>query len=128
MLSRQWANEIADKYESGEWGWTQGAECSWENDIQCFCLTGAIKASAGVKYERCRDHRIGEDGCGFYSHTIETPDQAYLWRERVRSVDSVISCSWYSSPVGRVIQFNDRPTRTKRDVINKLREFANGDR
>lgn len=118
---RNWANEIADKYESGEWGWTQGTLCEWdESGKACYCLSGAIRAYAGAVFVRCT---CGQ--CPYYGDMVQTGAQEFEARTLIKELGA--SLPYTGAVYGSVIEFNDDHVTTVHDVINRLREFANGE-
>lgn len=107
--NREWALELADKYESNEWGWTQGKMYEVQDNKDCFCLSGGIIMQLGGEIS-------GECSC-CVSMLGMTEREVELMRERMDEFTRYVGS--YSVP-----EFNDHYANELPEVINALRRFA----
>ncbi len=113
---RQWANDIADKYESGEYGWTQGAFAVSVDSKACYCIMGAVRVASGLKYNSC------DCGCDFLWEDLESDADFNLMTDRIVDLSAFLGDGIPAS----LADWNDMDTTSKEDVIAVLRRYANG--
>lgn len=117
VSNRQWASDVADKFESGEWGWTQHASARKVDCRMCYCLTGGVRAYFGMTWIEC--------SCGCSAASADSWEEG-TWEASDLALED-LSRELFDSPFqSPIIEFNDHPETSVTDVVNKLREFARG--
>lgn len=122
MENREWARELADDYESRGLEWGSGFMVRrTQTDSLCFCLLGGIARQAGVVIE------FNEFGPFMNAYGLLENE---IYSERSASLGGFLSAvdSWEITNDQRrdaVVNYNDHDGRTKEQIIEKLREYAN---
>lgn len=139
-MSREWANEIADKFASGELIWAQGAMVG--NTIAgegepAFCMLGAIALDCGGVVDRRVNCGCGDVSCNYGNYKFKdwTFRQTDCFINRVKDLGDWIRSGWDENLTGTpeifegdpeeaVIIMNDSNSGVVDDVIRTLRKFA----
>lgn len=133
-MSREWAAEMADKFESGDLKWTRGSMVNnWieDPDVPCFCLTGAIAVDCGAQPVN-RACSCGEEDCSYERFRLVgdySLDPRYYERtsdlgEWIDKVDPFGTANNYPGAEDKIISMNDDGFTGVDDVVKTLRQFA----
>ncbi len=102
---REWASELADRYESGEYGWTRGQLYRRVGGEDCFCLSGGIVMQLGGEIS---------GSCNCCVTLDSTHDGEF--EDRMEQLHDFLG--WPA------VAFNDKIALGLTEVISALRGFA----
>lgn len=137
-MSREWASQLADDYESGRIKWTRNKMVGLVRDDEgvtepCFCLLGGIAQQCGVPVidnmcncgtSACQVVYSEFDSVALSSSTcyIERANDLGGWIAR-KDTAHADSDDFYQ-PRDAVIDYNDQRACNVENVVRRLRDFA----
>ncbi len=113
-MDKAWALELANKFETGEWGWTQGKLGEVVDGKMCYCTYGGLLAIHGVSLKRYSPNEFVVDWSA-----DDTVDKYSM------TLDASWDLETYLGDDDRdIVDYNDTDGRTMIEVIDMLRRYA----